>query len=337
MGSVVSPVPKSGGAGTPSTSLETVTGTGATRQLMNDYNIYELCSSIALLETCRSRLEFADSAGMAFCNDDLIAMIERVLGQLKSVCERLEADSTLVGEITVLQKACESGSVDRREAVLSSRLGTILNLVHHNLAKRRFMILSEEEASYYANPNLFGKIVQEKYSHYALRDAVAAGSCFAASQYTASVFHCMRLAEHGLRKLASNRLLNIKLHNKKGPIPIEFATWNDVITAIHNKISKIRQRPVGPMREADLQFFSSCADQCDYMKELWRNPLSHTRRFCKREDALAVIARVKDFVIVVGEHKSSIPADDTFSTILAQAAEEGKEAYLASLSKPTTT
>jgi hypothetical protein len=49
------------------------------------------------------------------------------------------------------------------------------------------------------------------------------------------------------------------------------------------------------------------------------------------------MAKVKDFVIVVGEHKSSIPADDTFSTILAQAAEKGKEAYLASLSKPTVT
>ena len=102
-------------------------------QLMNDYNVYELCSDLALLETCRSRLEFADTAGMAFCNDGLIAMIERVLGQLKSVCEMLEADSTLVGEIAVLQKACESGSVDRREAVLSSHLGTILNFVHHNL------------------------------------------------------------------------------------------------------------------------------------------------------------------------------------------------------------
>jgi hypothetical protein len=274
---------------------------------------------------------------MAFCNDDLIAMVERVLSQLKAACEKLGADSTLVGEITVLQTACGNGAVDRREAVLSSRLGVILNCVHHNLSKQRFMILSEEEARHYGNPNLFGKIVQEKYSHHALRDAISAGNCFAASQYTASVFHCMRLAEHGLRKLASNRLLNIKLHNKKGSIPIEFATWNDVITAIHNKISKIRQRPVGPKREADLQFFSSCADQCDYMKELWRNPLSHTRHFCKREDALAVMAKVKDFVIVVGEHKSSIPADDTFSTILAQAAEKGKEAYLASLSKPTVT
>lgn len=300
---------------------------------MNDYNVYELCTAVGLLETCRSRLEFADTAGMSFCNDSLIAMIERVLGQLKGACEKLEADSTLIGEITVFQRACENGSVDRREAVLSSRLGVIINLVHHNIVKRKFMILSEEEARHHGNPNLFGKIVQEKYSHHALRDAVAAGSCFAASQYTASVFHCMRLAEHGLRKLASNRMLKIKLSNKKGPIPIEFATWNDVITAIHNKICKIREGPVGQKREADLQFFSSCADQCDYMKELWRNPLSHTRRFCTREDASAVIARVKEFVNAVGEHQASIPADDTFAAILAHAGEKAKEAYMASLSK----
>jgi hypothetical protein len=264
-------------------------------------------------------------------------MIERVLGQLKAACETLGADSTLVGEIAVFQKSCADGSVDKREAVLSSRLGAILNSVQHNLSKRRFMVLSVEEASYYGNPLLFGQIVQDKYSHHALRDAISAGSCFAASQYTASVFHCMRLAEHGLRKLASNRLLKIRLRNKKGPLPIEFGTWNDVITAIHNKIVKIRQRPVGPKREEDIQFFSSCADQCEYMKELWRNPLSHTRRFCKREDALSVIARVKEFVTVVGEHKSSIPADDTFSAIVAQAGEKARQAYIDALSKSNST
>ncbi len=304
---------------------------------MNDYSVYELCTSVALLETHRSRLEFADTAEISLTNEGLIATIGRVLGGLKVACENLDADSTLIGEITVLQRSCAEGLVDKREAVLSSRLGAIINFVHHNLSKRKFMILSEEEAKYYANPILFGEIVQEKYSHHAFRDAIAAGSCFAASQYTASVFHCMRLAEHGLRKLASNRLLKIKLTSKKGPIPIEFGTWADVITAIHNKINKTRQGAVGPKREADLQFFSSCADQCDYMKELWRNPLSHTRRFCKREEAMAVIARVKEFITVVGEHKCSIPADDTFAAIVAQAGEQARTAYIASLSRSDST
>ena len=97
-----------------------------------------------------------------------------------------------------------------------------------------------------------------------------------------------------------------------------------MITAIQNKIKKIRQRPVGPKREAELQFFSSVADHCEYMKDIWRNELSHTRRWYKKEEALSAINRVKEFVTVIGEHKGSPIAGDTISKLIDQVIEREK-------------
>jgi hypothetical protein len=102
-------------------------------------------------------------------------------------------------------------------------------------------------------------------------------------------------------------------------LPIEYAQWQQVIDAIKNKIIKVRSRPTGPKREKELQFFSSAADQCDYMKEIWRNEISHTLRWYKKEEALGVINRVREFVNLVGEHQASTPATDAFQQVIASA------------------
>ncbi len=45
-----------------------------------------------------------------------------------------------------------------------------------------------------------------------------------------------------------------------------------------------------------LQFYSAMADQCEYIKDIWRNEIAHTRRTYSKEEALGVINRVKEFV-----------------------------------------
>jgi hypothetical protein len=52
------------------------------------------------------------------------------------------------------------------------------------------------------------------------------------------------------------------------------------------------------------------------MNDIWRNELSHTRRSYKKEEALSVINRVREFITVVGEHKGSIPAEDSLQRFL---------------------
>jgi formylglycine-generating enzyme required for sulfatase activity len=104
----------------------------------------------------------------------------------------------------------------------------------------------------------------------------------------------MRLAEHGLRKLAKR--VHVTLNHKGKNYPVEYADWEAVITAIKNKITQSRQIPRGPKKVEELRFYSSAADQCEYMKDIWRNEISHTRRQYSKPESLAVINRVREFI-----------------------------------------
>jgi hypothetical protein len=118
--------------------------------------------------------------------------------------------------------------------------------------------------------------------------------CYLLERNTASVFHSMRVAEYGLRFLAKR--LKVKLTDKKSPMPIEYADWQKVIVACKNKTEAIAKKPQGPKRQAQLELYSDAADHCVFMKDIWRNNVSHARKPYSPEDALLVIARVRDFL-----------------------------------------
>ena len=127
-----------------------------------------------------------------------------------------------------------------------------------------------------------------------LRDTREAISCYALDRNTAAVFHLMRVAEYGLRHIA--RKLRVKITHTKKAMPIEFADWEKVITGIKNKIDDVRKLPIGPKRQGELEQYSDAADHCVYMKDIWRNNVSHARKPYKKTDALNVLERVRDFM-----------------------------------------
>lgn len=301
---------------------------------MKRYGVFGLALNLQTLMACRDSLLMGDHRQVSVVDDDLARTIAGLLNRLKSNCEEFQADSSLVASIAALAQKLESGTADRRMAVILARVDVIKDAIENNLEKRHFMLFSEEEATFYSNPDLFGESFKAKYSMHAMREAFDAGNCYAASQYTACVFHCMRVAEYGLRALARNSFLKVKLTHKGKPHPIEYADWQKVIDAIRSKIVKIRQRPVGPKRAQDLQFLSSAADHCEYMKDIWRNEISHTRRWYKKEEALSAINRVKEFVIAVGDHKGSLPAEDSVMSLIERAKKEAEAQLAASQSNP---
>lgn len=78
--------------------------------------------------------------------------------------------------------------------------------------------------------------------------------------------------------------------------PIESGTWDKVITACKGKIDAIRKKPIGPKKQAQLEFYSDAGDHCLFMKDIWRNNISHTRKPYNKPEALAVLERVRDFM-----------------------------------------
>jgi hypothetical protein len=54
--------------------------------------------------------------------------------------------------------------------------------------------------------------------------------------------------------------------------------------------------PSGPKRQTKLDFYSDAADHGMFMKDIWRNNVSHARRPYHAGEAKVVLDRVRDFM-----------------------------------------
>jgi hypothetical protein len=182
---------------------------------------------------------------------------------------------------------------------LKNQAKVLLEEIEGELHKRRFVFVAMAKATIHDNvskdwADVWVKIPLSK------EDIERAIDCYVLEQDTASVFHLMRVAEVGLRALAKKLRVRI-IHNGK-TCPIEYGDWEKVITGIKNKIEQTRTLPAGPKKQAKLEFYSDAADHCVFMKDIWRNNVSHTRRAYNDSEALAVLSRVKGFMDFLGTH-----------------------------------
>jgi len=105
----------------------------------------------------------------------------------------------------------------------------------------------------------------------------------------------MRVSEFGLRRIAAK--LKVKLFDKGKLQQVEYATWGKVIDGVHLKIKAARQLSAGAKKQAQLTRFSEAGDHLRiFMKDIWRNSVSHTRKPYIRDEALAAFNRVGAFM-----------------------------------------
>jgi hypothetical protein len=178
-----------------------------------------------------------------------------------------------------------------------AELTLLMQTILGELSKRKVAYIAPPYDVYFEQEKLFGNLVFDIFPE-ARQDLRDAGNCLAASLPTASVFHLMRVAEFGLRKLAKR--LRVRLTHTGKALPIEFADWDKVITAIKNKIATARTIPAGPKRQTKLELYSNAADHCEYMKDIWRNNTAHTRKAYNGPEAVGVLERVREFMQFLG-------------------------------------
>ena len=263
-------------------------------ELMFEYSIDDLVLMVSGLLTSSNMANFAKAPSDPIADRDFIVAITVCLDGLHKLGSAIELDSSLLSQISDLRGETESGACALPAILLKDRLATIIKGVNDNLRSRKFMYVPRDQAAYWDNIDLFGDDFVIGFPKAALLEMMEAGNCYAAGRWTACVFHSMRVAEYGLRGLA--RRLKVTITHKGKQCPLDYGDWDTVITAIKNKIRDIRQKPRGPKRERELQFFSEAADHCEYMKDIWRNEISHTRRRSTKSESLAALNRVKDFV-----------------------------------------
>jgi hypothetical protein len=257
--------------------------------LMVEYSINDLVRIVTALLRTADVLHFREPHEDA--DRGQVNQVAAKLDELSGLAKKIELDSSLLFEITKLSVECDASI---SAIVLKTRLDYILSGIQENLGTRKFIYLPREVAKFWNDPEILGEDFLIGFPKMSVFEAMDAGNCLATGRWTAAVFHLMRVAEYGLRRLA--KTLHVKLTDKGKPCPIEYKHWNDVITACRNQIAKARGLPSGTKKEKLLDFYSRAADSCEYMKDIWRNEVSHSRRRYGLSEALGVLERVKEFV-----------------------------------------
>jgi hypothetical protein len=263
-------------------------------ELMWLYKLGDFALMFSTAVKLRVDLNTADQLKQTICSDDWCAHFPEVVEGLLIMCRNFQADPALITALESLLSECKSPKFDRREGIIEAKLNPILEGIQNNLNSRSFMYIPAERAKYWEDFDVLGKHFIFAFPRAAVLEMLEVGNCFAAGRNTACVFHCIRVAEYGLRKLAKRLHVTVSDRGKKSPL--EYAEWDKVITAIRNKITQIRTLPRGPRKQRQLESYSILADHCEYMKDIWRNEIMHTRRRYNEAETLAVIGRVRDFL-----------------------------------------
>lgn len=151
--------------------------------------------------------------------------------------------------------------------------------------------IPKDRAKYWGQTHPFGEAVYNCYPS-ARADFTAAGNCYAVEQYTACVFHCMRVAEKGLRAIAREQ--GIKLIKDK---PLEWNDWGRIIQAVESEANKlaVKMKP-GPGRDKALEFYRDAAGELYGFKDAYRNYVTHDRATYDVHQAASVYQRVGGFM-----------------------------------------
>jgi hypothetical protein len=182
----------------------------------------------------------------------------------------------------------------RNYSEIAESLRMILLKTHDELNIRSFAYIPIDKAQFFEQYALFGDAVKEKSSDEINAEIRTAGNCLAAELNTAAVFHTIRTAEMGMRRLAS-RLRVIPCRDSKR-IKIEDATWNELIAPINNKIESEKQKPPAERKlKSHFRDYEILVGQLNRLKDD-RNEVMHTHGDYKGSEALGVFERVRDFM-----------------------------------------
>lgn len=237
------------------------------------FNAWGLYQALTRLETLAE--EFKQKEAVYVIANDR----ENVHKSLNLVEEELKkAHFDDLAEIPARNRLTLSGCDNRK---FYTTAGTLLHELFLNIDKavmqRKFVLVLQKRAEYAGSDKPFGDDVHQAFPQ-AQYDIRQAAECFSVGANTATIFHLMRVAEHGLRALAYDRRIKVP----KGPI--DLATWEDIIKQLEKAELAIQNYPKTHAREAQYEFYHGAMMQLRSFKNVWRNRYSHTRGHFNEED-----------------------------------------------------
>ena len=208
----------------------------------------------------------------------------------EAICEALPAFAELpLSRVIRAQIERLGRAVDHADG---NTLALLTQELHENVVVEMtsawfLMIEADKREAYEQRNPPFGDVVAKEFMN-AVQDIAAASRCFALDEWTACIFHLMRVLEHGLRALAIKVALP--------PDAMAHENWKNVIDQIESKIREMEKDPKTPAKIARIGVLSSAATQFRYFKDAWRNHVSHSGASYDQHEGERVWTHVKAFM-----------------------------------------
>jgi len=208
------------------------------------------------------------------------------------VCAEIQAIKSECSALGLkLSTKCATRALDRikRNPALSDvrrELRSLYDLIDGEMEEELFLWVPSDRAAYYTQAEpLFGDYVARKFRS-ASFDIEESGKCFALGRFTASVLHCMRVLEIGLRAVAQSLHVRCGEKSMQGLLGELRGRWN--------KIEARKRKP--PNWKVLRQFYNEAFIEFGHFKDAWRNYASHGMDRYDEERAEKILDHVRGFM-----------------------------------------
>ena len=253
--------------------------------IMQRFHANSFAAAVGLLHRAGATLAMANQAQFGPHPEMDRQVVKDTLKEIKPEFSELPLSRVLRDQLERLEKYAET--VDTRDT-LAMLLIELNSNIMVELSSAYFLMVPAWRREYYQQRlPLFGNSVATIFAK-ANRDIAAAGRCFALDEWTACVFHLMRVLEHGLRTMGADVVLSESEMSNEN--------WKNVIDQIESKIHAMEGERKSAEKIEKLKKFSLAAAQFRYFKDAWRNHVSHANETYDEREAITVYTHVKMFM-----------------------------------------
>ncbi|UGY23781.1 hypothetical protein HU675_0038515 [Bradyrhizobium septentrionale] len=217
--------------------------------------------------------------------------IGKWMDEAESISKDFECTAALE-RIAIIRKSLARGMTHR---VLCVELRVLRETIDSGLNNQLIYRYPAEKARVFGNwKSDWEKVIVAFPS--AKKDILECVDLWAMAHPTASVFHAMRILEHGLRALAKHVGKTFDIQN-----------WQNIIDEIESGIrDRAKKMPRGSDKNEKLKFLSEAAKEFTYFKDGWRNYVSHNRSDYDEHQARSVYEHVRTFMTVLSSQMGEV-------------------------------
>jgi len=205
----------------------------------------------------------------------LLEKIQQVL----SHCKALELDVS-VQALNEIHKNLANPSVEWTWRQAQNEFVYWSRTFKYELNNRLFFYIPSHRAAFYKN-NLLDEDSRNKLPSSVRDELEDAGNCYVMEDYTACVFHLMRVMETGINKLAE--AIGVALTNQ--------TAWDGIIKEIQQGFNTKYPKNHHDMARGDMLL-----GKLALVKDAWRNPTMLPKATYKESDAMDILMSVKTFM-----------------------------------------